>query len=67
MLPRLKISSQLLPYRTRGKEDSDPGGYGCSRIIPCGKGYNDAVIPRLFTPYSKIPFLLFNFPTVDCP
>lgn len=67
MLPRLETRSQLLPYRTRGKEDSDPRGYGCSRIIPCGQGYNEAVIPRLFTPYSKILVFLFHFPTIALP
>lgn len=62
MLPRLETRSQLLPYRTRGKEDSDHGGYGDSRIIPCGQGYNDAVIPHLFTPYSKLSFFIIQLP-----
>lgn len=60
MFPRLETRSQLLPYRTRGKEDSDPGGYGYSRIIPYGQGYNDAVIPRLFTAYSKLSFFYYS-------
>lgn len=41
---------QRLSYR-RGKEDSDSGEYGCPGVIPCGKGYNDTVIPRLCTLY----------------
>jgi hypothetical protein len=53
---------QRLSYR-RGKEDSDSGGYGCPGVIPCGKGYNDTVIPRLCTLYSKL-LLLFEFPAI---
>lgn len=59
-LPRPEIRSELLSYRIRGKEDSDPGGYSYSRIITYGQGYNDPVIPRLFTPYSKILFLKYS-------
>lgn len=68
MSPRLETRSQLLSYRTRGKEDSDYGGYCWPWISPEAyvgniKGYNDTAIPLLLTSSPKVLFL-FNFLTI---